>query len=375
MASAVQSLRLCLRTASKQAASPTKIAPRQYLKLRSFSSTPFQQLPAAKKDDSQNLEEELGDGDMDTKMDPAQFERALEELRQNSQEFDRARNLQEQMVGDANRIISTAMRTPRVNKQAFWNDEEADTDLIADETNADKFEEDDIMSMAHAKFEEFREYREYARIAAWQMPLLSKLATPFEAPTAQELLRFRYTSYMGEFHPAEKKVVVEFCPQDMPLDEAQKLKLRKLLGARWNPETDIAKMSCEQFEHPAQNKRYLGDLVNKLVEQAKDPTDMFEDIPLDTRHHTFKTKPKFPKEWRMTEERRQFLEETRQKALLLDQAKEQDGTIVNGVEKINRFFNPPKSERKDQIPEFAAARLSQSLSAHPPRKQHRYATR
>ena len=65
------------------------------------------------------------------------------------------------------------------------------------------------------------------------------------------------------------KVVVEFSPKDMPLDEAQQQKLRKLLGARWNPETDIAKMSCEQFEHQAQNKRYLGDLVNKLVAQAK----------------------------------------------------------------------------------------------------------
>ncbi len=99
--------------------------------------------------------------------------------------------------------------------------------------------------------------------------MLTELATPFEPPTAQEPLRFRYTSYMGEFHPAEKKVVVEFSPKDMPLNEAQQQKLRKLLGPRWNPETDIAKMSCEQFEHPAQNKRYLGDLVNKLVAQAK----------------------------------------------------------------------------------------------------------
>lgn len=74
---------------------------------------------------------------------------------------------------------------------------------------------------------------------------------------------------MGEFHPAENKVVVEFSPKDMPLTEAQQTKLRKLLGPRWNPETDVAKISCEQFEHQAQNKRYLGDLVGKLVEQAK----------------------------------------------------------------------------------------------------------
>lgn len=99
--------------------------------------------------------------------------------------------------------------------------------------------------------------------------MMLELARPFEPPTAQEPLRFRYTSYMGEFHPAENKVVVEFSPRDMPLTEAQQTKLRKLLGPRYNPETDVAKISCEQFEHQAQNKRYLGDLVEKLVEQAK----------------------------------------------------------------------------------------------------------
>ncbi len=74
---------------------------------------------------------------------------------------------------------------------------------------------------------------------------------------------------MGEFHPAEKKVVVEFSPKDLPLTEAQQLKLKKLLGPRFNPETEVAKMSCEQFEHQAQNKRYLGDLVDSLIKNAK----------------------------------------------------------------------------------------------------------
>ena len=74
---------------------------------------------------------------------------------------------------------------------------------------------------------------------------------------------------MGEFHPAENKVVVEFCPKDMPLNEAQQLKMKKLLGPRYNPETEIAKMSCEQFEHQAQNKRYLGDLIDTLMKEAQ----------------------------------------------------------------------------------------------------------
>lgn len=99
--------------------------------------------------------------------------------------------------------------------------------------------------------------------------LFPEFAKPFEPPAADEPLRFRYTSYMGEFHPAEKKVVVEFCPEDLDLTEAQQLKMKKLVGVRFNPQKGIVRMSCEQFEHQAQNKRYLGDLVEKLIADAK----------------------------------------------------------------------------------------------------------
>ncbi len=75
---------------------------------------------------------------------------------------------------------------------------------------------------------------------------------------------------MGEFHPADRKVVVEFSPADLTvLTPAQQLKLKKLAGVRYNPEKDIVKMSCERFEHQAQNKRYLGDLVDKMIAMAQ----------------------------------------------------------------------------------------------------------
>jgi len=75
---------------------------------------------------------------------------------------------------------------------------------------------------------------------------------------------------MGEIHPAAKKVVVEFSPKDLKdLTEIQQQKLMKLAGSRYNPEKEIIKMSCEQFEHQAQNKRYLGDLVNNMITMAK----------------------------------------------------------------------------------------------------------
>ncbi|KAK4249742.1 mitochondrial ribosomal subunit protein-domain-containing protein [Corynascus novoguineensis] len=241
---------------------------------------------------------------------------------------------------------SAPLRRPVVPKRdSFWNSEEPDTDLITDEVGEDDFEEDDIMAMGHAKLEEHREFREYARIAVWEMPLLSKLAKPFQPPTEEQVLRFRYTTYMGEFHPADRKVVVEFCPKDLPgLTEAQQLKLKKLAGARYNPEKDIIKMSCEKFEHQAQNKRYLGDLVNKMIETAKDPSDMFEDIPLDTRHHKFKQQIKFPKEWLLTEERKKELHEQRKQALLLDEAKRTEGSLIDGVETIQQALLHAKVE-------------------------------
>lgn len=75
---------------------------------------------------------------------------------------------------------------------------------------------------------------------------------------------------MGEQHPAEKKVVLEFSPADMPnLTEVQRYKLKKLAGVRYNPETDIVKISCEMYETQAQNKRYLGDVVDSLLIEAR----------------------------------------------------------------------------------------------------------
>lgn len=89
-------------------------------------------------------------------------------------------------------------------------------------------------------------------------------------------MRFRYTTYMGESHPADKKVVVEFAPGDLKdLTETQRQKLVKLAGPRYNPEKEIIKMSCERFEHQAQNKRYLGDMVDKMIAAAKVRVEMF----------------------------------------------------------------------------------------------------
>ncbi|KAL8909062.1 MAG: hypothetical protein Q9207_000396 [Kuettlingeria erythrocarpa] len=203
----------------------------------------------------------------------------------------------------------------------------------------DEFDGDDITSTAHGELEQHREIRDYARIAAWEMPLLSKLAKPFEPPSLQKPLRFRYTSYMGETHPAANKVVLEFCTRDLPkLTEAQRIKLVKLVGVRYNPETDLAKMSCEMFETQAQNKRYLGDLVDTLMAEAQDPTDTFEDVPLDFRHHKPKPKFEFPEEWKLTEQRKEQLAAAWRQRALKDQGREAAGQLLDGSKVIEQVL-------------------------------------
>lgn len=100
--------------------------------------------------------------------------------------------------------------------------------------------------------------------------MIAEICKPFEPPAVDMPLRFRYTTYLGEHHPAEKKVVLEFCPQDLPdLTDVQRNKLRKLCGPRYNPQTDIVKISSEMYESQAQNKRYLGDRVDELMKEAR----------------------------------------------------------------------------------------------------------
>lgn len=144
---------------------------------------------------------------------------------------------------------------------------------------------------------------------------------------------------MGEVHPAARKVVVQFCTKDLPnLTEAQRTKLIKLVGPRYNPDTDMVKMSCEQFEAPAQNKRYLGDQVNKLLDEARNGADKFEDVPLDLRHHKSKKRVQFPEEWKLKPTRVNDLMLARQEQKLLAMNEETPSAEVpDGKELVHSY--------------------------------------
>ncbi|KAF5018545.1 hypothetical protein F66182_9479 [Fusarium sp. NRRL 66182] len=247
------------------------------------------------------------------------------------------------------------------NKQSFWFDEE---DPETNTEELEEFDEDDITSMAHGKLDEIREMRQYARLAVWELPLLSKFAKPFVPPSDNQVLRWRYTSYMGESHPAEKKVVVQFAPDDLKLTPVQTEKLKKLAGPRYNPETELIKMSSDSFEHQAQNKRYLSNLVDDLIAAAKDPKDTFEDIPLDTRHHKVKPKPRFPKEWRMSAKRRSELDGYRQRLALEDVERANNGLLIDGTQVIDEYLvkKVAEDQKKQKAAELIAAAPAKSSS-------------
>lgn len=55
---------------------------------------------------------------------------------------------------------------------------------------------------------------------------------------------------------------------------------------------------------------------------------------MDTRHHHFKAKPQFPKEWALTEARKQELHQYRQAMISKDQQKEITGQLIDGIKQI-----------------------------------------
>lgn len=189
MASPANVLRLCLR-ASRRLPS-FRVAPiqqqqqQQSLLRRQLSTTPPR--PAAEADEEgagQEVDEEFDR----TFSNPGEF---LKHFLQNENITEEERKLASRMLKDWNKVppdmqnefdkLTSELveesrplrRTIVPKKDSFWNTDESDPDLITDEVGEDDFEEDDIMAMGHAKLEEHREFREYARIAVWEMPLLS----------------------------------------------------------------------------------------------------------------------------------------------------------------------------------------------------------
>ena len=162
---------------------------------------------------------------------------------------------------------------------------------------------------------------------------------------------------MGEHHPGARKVVLDFSPMSLPnLTEIQKSKLIKLLGVRYDPTTGRGKMSTDRYPTAPQNKRFLGDLLQKLLTAAKDPTDTFEDIPYDFRHVKEKKVYEFPEEWKMDAQKLRALRLKRRQAQQIEESKVASGQILDGTKliaegttlRINRPAAQPAKQQQQQ---------------------------
>ena len=157
---------------------------------------------------------------------------------------------------------------------------------------------------------------------------------------------------MGETHPGSNKVVMDFQPAQLPnLTQIQRDKLIKLLGSRYDPHKETAKMSCERYPTAPQNKNHLIETLESLLKESREGQDTFEDVPFDFRHARFKkSRPKFPEHWKLVGDRRSDLELKWHMNDSLERAKEREGNIVDS----KKLMDLPKQAATEE-PEMIVA--------------------
>lgn len=192
MASAVQSFRFTARRCQCHFSAP-RYASKVASVRRPFSTTPLRR--EAEEEEAFRISTEAPSSDA-TEAIIAQFDRQTR-ARYDSMTPDQqakyvadARALEEhfnkpavkqrfqQMINrKAGEVLSTksTFRETRLAKQkpGLLNQGEAPGNEILEDPD---FGEDDITSLAHGEMEQHREMRHYARLAAWEMPLLTRMA-------------------------------------------------------------------------------------------------------------------------------------------------------------------------------------------------------
>lgn len=139
------------------------------------------------------------------------------------------------------------------------------------------------------------------RISAFEMPLLAKLRQPYVPKSDQETpVKLTYhTDFSNESNSSNRKVTVQVLLKDLDLNEKQQRKFMILAGNKFNHNTQTLKFSVDENAEPTQNARLIMQRFQRLVTEAKDLTDDFSDIPVDTRHSKPKAvKAQFPEEWK-----------------------------------------------------------------------------
>ncbi|GMM36416.1 mitochondrial 37S ribosomal protein [Saccharomycopsis crataegensis] len=217
---------------------------------------------------------------------------------------------------------TTGVSTSDIRRIYSIKNEPGSEDLIAgrlggftpfkDDGNLPTYQYDEYTSSAQDLIDQHRTSRKYNRIAAYELPLLTKYRSEFVPPSKDKTLTVRYTNYIGESHPADKKVVVKAnfddFTTDLKLSDKEKHKLKLILGKRYNPIKNQIHLSVEKFKYPTQNFKYSLVLLENLLKEVKTERkgeEDYSDLPLDTRLYERKMRIKkkiekinaFPEDW------------------------------------------------------------------------------
>ena len=91
----------------------------------------------------------------------------------------------------------------------------------------------------------------------------------------ESALRFRTRSYERSVLPpyveaGEHRVVVKLAVKDIPFgSEREREVFLEMVGPRYRPKTDEVQLSSEKFASRVENKRYLVDMIERLVESSR----------------------------------------------------------------------------------------------------------
>lgn len=154
---------------------------------------------------------------------------------------------------------------------------------------------------------DFRDLLEFNRKAAFELPQLTKFRKEYKPISKSDApVIYKYTRFIGESHPGERKVVLQLKLKDLNLSEPASHKFKLLAGSKYDHQTDIFLMSSDRFLEPAQNASFLSDVLDDLINESNNNPEEYADIPLDKRHTIAKYSKKqrknkkfipFPKEW------------------------------------------------------------------------------
>ena len=178
---------------------------------------------------------------------------------------------------------------------------------------------DDVPTRMHAELSRDAERLHYHRLTEFEMPQLKRalfitgpadwtgFRCSFEPPPAGHVVASRHVRYHDEpDHPRSRRASLTVGVDALDMSATERNALIHLAGGRWNGIKRTVTVATDRFPELAQNERWAGDTLDRLVDGARQRADRLADLPLDDRStraqlerrgRTLTTLRDFPAEW------------------------------------------------------------------------------